>query len=165
MLGAWKRSRRLPEWPLSTESDGIALMLAEGRGSSVLDGVADHLGRARPGDYVAIQAYLTPNLETTKALSELRLAVRDGFRVATTAAFGPRYLHSTGQLHKGGPNSGVFIQIVDEERRDDVPIPGKQFTFGALIDAQALGDLRSLRAAGRRVARTTLPQLRAALDA
>ena len=89
-----------------------------------------------------------------------RLALRDRFGVATTLGFGPRYLHSTGQLHKGGPNSGVFIQLVDEERKNDIPIPGKPFSFGALIDAQALGDLRSLRAAGRRVARTTLSQLR-----
>jgi hypothetical protein len=79
--------------------------------------------------------------------------------VATTLGFGPRYLHSTGQLHKGGPNSGVFIQVVDGERGGDVPIPGRPFTFGALIDAQALGDLRSLQVQGRRVARVTLDGL------
>jgi transaldolase / glucose-6-phosphate isomerase len=79
--------------------------------------------------------------------------------VATTTGFGPRYLHSTGQLHKGGPNDGVFIQVVDAGRSADVPIPGRPYTFGTLIDAQALGDLRSLRGRGRRVARVTLEQL------
>jgi hypothetical protein len=79
--------------------------------------------------------------------------------VATTTGFGPRYLHSTGKLHKGGPNDGVFIQVVDAGRSADVPIPGQPYTFGTLIDAQALGDLRSLRERGRRVARVTLEQL------
>ncbi|MGZ4141618.1 MAG: bifunctional transaldolase/phosoglucose isomerase [Actinomycetota bacterium] len=123
---------------------------------SILDGV-------RPGDYVAIQAFIDPTEENAAALQHARVALRDRLHVATTVGFGPRYLHSTGQLHKGGPNTGVFVQIVDEERTEDVPIPGKPFTFGALIDAQALGDLRSLRAAGRRVARTTLSGLRAVI--
>jgi glucose-6-phosphate isomerase len=115
------------------------------------------------GDYIAIQAFIDPTSDNADELQRARIALRDRFAVATTLGFGPRYLHSTGQLHKGGPNTGVFIQIVDEERINDVPIPGKPFTFGALIDAQALGDLRSLRAAGRRVARTTLSALRAAI--
>ena len=75
--------------------------------------------------------------------------------MATTTGFGPRFLHSTGQLHKGGPNSGVFIQVVDGGASVDLPIPGQPYSFGTLIDAQALGDLRSLRARGRRVARVT----------
>jgi hypothetical protein len=79
--------------------------------------------------------------------------------VATTVGFGPRFLHSTGQLHKGGPNTGVFIQVVDATRDVDREIPGASYTFGGLIDAQAAGDLRSLRARGRRVARTTLERL------
>ena len=79
--------------------------------------------------------------------------------MATTTGFGPRFLHSTGQLHKGGANNGVFIQVVDAERSFDLPIPGQSFSFGTLIDAQALGDLRSLRGRGRRVARVTLEQL------
>ncbi|HEV2685363.1 MAG TPA: glucose-6-phosphate isomerase, partial [Actinomycetota bacterium] len=109
---------------------------------------------------IALQAFIDPADEARDDLQRARMALRDRFAAATTLGFGPRYLHSTGQLHKGGANNGVFIQIVDEERKDDVPIPGKPFSFGALIDAQALGDLRSLRAAGRRVARTTVAQLR-----
>src|SRR5439155_13410346 len=125
-----------------------------------LDDVEALLAQVKPGDYIALQAFVDPTEEARDDLQRARLALRDRFGVATTLGFGPRYLHSTGQLHKGGPNSGVFIQLVDEERKNDIPIPGKPFSFGVLIDAQALGDLRSLRAAGRRVARTTLSQLR-----
>jgi len=113
------------------------------------------------GDYVALQAFLDPTEEVTARLQRVRLALRDRHRVATTLGFGPRYLHSTGQLHKGGPASGVFVQIVDETREFDLPIPGRPFSFGNLLDAQALADLRSLRARGRRVARVTLSQLEA----
>jgi transaldolase / glucose-6-phosphate isomerase len=108
---------------------------------------------------VAILAYLDRTSETEDAIERVRLAIRDRYGVATTTGFGPRYLHSTGQLHKGGPNDGVFIQVVDAGRSADVPIPGQPYTFGTLIDAQALGDLRSLRERGRRVARVTLEQL------
>ena len=73
--------------------------------------------------------------------------------MATTVGFGPGYLHSTGQLHKGGSNTGAFLQVTDAGRDIDVPVPGRPYTFGALIDAQALGDLEALRARGRRVAR------------
>jgi transaldolase / glucose-6-phosphate isomerase len=111
------------------------------------------------GDYVAILAYLDRTSETEDAIERFRLAIRDRYRVATTTGFGPRFLHSTGQLHKGGPNNGVFIQVVDQGRSVDVPIPGLPYTFGTLIDAQALGDLRSLRKRGRRVARVTFDQL------
>jgi glucose-6-phosphate isomerase len=112
-----------------------------------------------PRDYVAMLAYLDPTSETADALQAIRMRIRDRYRVATTVGFGPRYLHSTGQLHKGGPNEGVFLQIVDPRREADVPIPGSDFSFGALIDAQALGDLRSLRSRGRRVARVTMERL------
>jgi transaldolase/glucose-6-phosphate isomerase len=108
---------------------------------------------------VAIQAFLDPTPEAEGALGRARLAIRDRHRVATTVGFGPRYLHSTGQLHKGGPDRGVFIQVGDAARDVDLPIPGRPYTFGALIDAQALGDLRSLRARRRRVARVMLDQL------
>ena len=112
-----------------------------------------------PGDYVAILAYLDRTSETEDTIERARLAIRDRYAVATTTGFGPRFLHSTGQLHKGGPDSGVFIQITDGERATDLPIPGQPFSFGTLIDAQALGDLRSLRTRGRRVARVRLEQL------
>ncbi|HEX5627850.1 MAG TPA: hypothetical protein VFY08_07510, partial [Actinomycetota bacterium] len=117
------------------------------------------LKQVNEGDYVAILAYLDRTSETEDAIERVRLAIRDRYGVATTTGFGPRYLHSTGQLHKGGPNDGVLIQVVDVGRSADVPIPGRPYTFGTLIDAQALGDLRSLRGRGRRVARVTLEQL------
>jgi transaldolase / glucose-6-phosphate isomerase len=115
------------------------------------------------GDYVGIQAYLDRTSETEDTLQRARLAIRDGYRVATTVGFGPRFLHSTGQLHKGGANNGVFIQVVDPSRTTDAPIPGRPYSFGTLIDAQALGDLRSLRGSGRRVARVTLDTLMEAI--
>ena len=113
---------------------------------------------AHPG-YLAIQAFLEPTPDTTARLQLARHALRDRHRVATTLGFGPRYLHSTGQLHKGGPPTGLFVQVVDAERDADVPIPGRDFTFGQLIDAQALGDLLSLQARGRPVARISLEML------
>ncbi|MGH2611020.1 MAG: bifunctional transaldolase/phosoglucose isomerase, partial [Tepidiformaceae bacterium] len=85
-------------------------------------------------------------------LQRLRVALRDRYHVATTVGFGPRFLHSTGQAHKGGPNEGVFLQIVSQNDTD-IPIPGEAFSFGALKAAQAAGDLASLRAHKRRVAR------------
>ncbi|MDQ4148651.1 MAG: bifunctional transaldolase/phosoglucose isomerase [Actinomycetota bacterium] len=124
-----------------------------------MDDLGDLLASVRPGDYVAIQAYLDETPETTSRLEEARLAIRDRYRVATTVGFGPRFLHSTGQLHKGGPDSGVFIQVVDTEKDEDVPIPSRPYTFRQLIDAQALGDLRTLRTRGRRVGRVTLDAL------
>jgi glucose-6-phosphate isomerase len=123
------------------------------------DDPAGVLEQVAPGDYVALLAYLDRTPETERELRRMRVALRERHRVATTVGFGPRFLHSTGQLHKGGPNTGVFLQIVDDTRSLDVPIPGRDLTFGTLIDAQALGDLRSLRARERRVARTTLNAL------
>jgi hypothetical protein len=140
--------------------DATKAILASG---SVEDPGFDDLGvllkQVNEGDYVAILAYLDRTSETEDEIERVRLAIRDRYRVATTTGFGPRFLHSTGQLHKGGPNNGVFIQVVDAGHSVDLPIPGRPFTFGTLIDAQALGDLRSLRGRGRRVARVTFDQL------
>ena len=105
-----------------------------------------------PGDYFAVLAYLPQDPDDVAALDRVRVLVRDGLGNATTAGFGPRFLHSTGQLHKGGPANGVFLQLTAEPHRD-LPIPGWQESFGTLIAAQALGDLRSLQARGRRVLR------------
>jgi hypothetical protein len=124
------------------------------------DDLGPVLESIKQGDYVAILAYLDRTEETESALQRARLSLRDKHRVATTVGFGPRYLHSTGQLHKGGPNTGVFIQVVDPDiRGDDLAIPHATYSFGDLISAQALGDYRSLQQAGRRVARVTLAQL------
>lgn len=113
------------------------------------------IGQARPGDYVAIQAYLEPRSETSRALDELRRVLRNRTRLATTAGYGPRFLHSTGQLHKGGPNTGLFLQIVDEPT-DDLPIPGTGHTFSQLLRAQAIGDYRALVERGRRILRVNV---------
>lgn len=112
-----------------------------------------------PGDYIALQAFVEPNDANARRLQRARLALRDEHRVATTVGFGPRYLHSTGQLHKGGPNQGVFVQIVDDSHGIDFQIPDRRYTFRQLLEAQALGDLTSLRRRGRRVARLPLSRL------
>jgi transaldolase / glucose-6-phosphate isomerase len=120
-----------------------------------LDGLLSSVG---PGDYVALQAFAAPTDRTWGILEEARMRIRDRLRVATTLGFGPRYLHSTGQLHKGGPDTGVFLQVL-EEPVHDIPIPGRPFTFGTLLRAQAAGDLAALRDRGRRVARVRLEDI------
>ncbi len=156
LLSEWKRSRRLPEWPSDVEEDGIVLMTKSNKKpSSVSRGLAAHLAMAAPGDYLAIQAYLAPTPEAWRVLQEIRVALRDRLRIATTLGWGPRYLHSTGQMHKGGPTSGLFLQITGDDR-EDLPIPGVGYGFSTLKAAQALGDLQSLRDGARRVIRLHL---------
>ena len=119
------------------------------------DSVAELLAKIQPGDYLAIMAYARQTPELDQAIADLRRVVMERYRIATTLGYGPRFLHSTGQLHKGGPDSGVFLQVTTEHP-SDLPIPGESYTFGALADAQALGDLRALQAQERRVARVYL---------
>lgn len=107
------------------------------------------LALVQPGDYVALLAYLAPAPAVDEEAGRFRAAVRDRTRAATMFGYGPRYLHSTGQLHKGGPGTGVFV-LVSAEAAMDLPIPGQQYTFATLELAQALGDFSSLAAAGRR---------------
>ncbi|MHB8573051.1 MAG: glucose-6-phosphate isomerase [Candidatus Dormibacteria bacterium] len=116
---------------------------------------AELLDRLAPPHYLSIQAYVAPSPEVGRAFLELQSAVRMRFRSAATFGYGPRFLHSTGQLHKGGPAEGVFVQVFMAPERD-LAIPGKDFTFGTLIAAQAEGDLESLRARGLQVARVTV---------
>jgi glucose-6-phosphate isomerase len=113
------------------------------------------LAQATTGDYVSLQAYLTPTADNEVELQALRARVRDTRKVATTLGFGPRFLHSTGQLHKGGPPVGVFLQLTYQPT-EDVPIPGAPYSFGTLIAAQSLGDLQSLQSRGLRAARVDL---------
>ncbi len=117
--------------------------------------IRDWLAQATSGDYVALQAYLAPSDRLFGRIEELRVHLRDSLRVATTAGYGPRFLHSTGQLHKGGPNTGLFLQLVDEPA-NDVAVPETDYTFGQLIRAQALGDYQALVQRGRRVLRVQL---------
>ena len=114
------------------------------------------LAQAQPGDYVAVQAFIDPLREAE--LDPLLERARSETGCVVTHGLGPRYLHSTGQLHKGGPNSGVFVQVVDDPG-DEVPIPGRKFGFRRLIHAQAAGDLASLEERGRRIVRIRLEDL------
>ena len=113
------------------------------------------LAGAKPGDYLAIMAYIRQTPEVDRALTDLRRRVIARYGIATIVGYGPRFLHSTGQLHKGGPATGLFLQLTTDHEKD-LPIPGKPYTFGMLADAQALGDLQALQALGRRVARVHL---------
>ncbi len=123
-----------------------------------------HLGRIQAGDYFAINAYVAMNEETRAELQAMRHAVRDAKKVATTLGFGPRFLHSTGQLHKGGPNSGVFLQITSDDA-NDLDIPGQRYSFGTLKRFQAQGDLEVLAERGRRALRVHLgPDVHAGLQ-
>ncbi|MDO9303118.1 MAG: hypothetical protein Q7T89_17145, partial [Anaerolineales bacterium] len=113
---------------------------------------------AKTGEFVAINAYLPRNKDTEEALQSLRVAIREKTKCAVSAGFGPRFQHSTGQFHKGGPNKGLFIQVV-YDAQNDMEIPTQGMTFGTLLRAQALGDYEALVAAGRRVLRIHLPSL------
>ena len=106
------------------------------------------LAGIKPGDYLALMAYLPPTADNDRRLAAIRLRLRDRLRVATTLGYGPRFLHSTGQLHKGGPPIGHFLQITDRST-EDIAIPGEPFGFRELEAAQAEGDLQALRARGR----------------
>ena len=105
------------------------------------------------GDYLALLAYADQTPETEEAVATLRKAVMRRFKSATTFGYGPRYLHSTGQLHKGGPNTGVFM-LMPPETEPDIPIPGSPYSFGTLASAQALGDMEALKGANRRMSHT-----------
>src|SRR5712692_3924721 len=158
LLAAWKKSKKLPEWPADAEENGLLLMTNSKSGKTVAGfgpGLSAHLAQAQPGDYLAIQAYLAPTADTWSRLQEIRTLLRDRLKIATTVSFGPRYLHSTGQLHKGGRANGLFIQITGEDK-EDMAIPGSGYGFSTFKAAQALGDLQALREAGRRVVRVHL---------
>jgi glucose-6-phosphate isomerase/transaldolase/glucose-6-phosphate isomerase len=105
------------------------------------------LGDARPPHYVAIMGYLPPSAELDSALDELRTTIREATGAAVTFGYGPRFLHSTGQFHKGGPPTGRFLQLVADPQ-SDIEIPGERYSFGTLIAAQAAGDLQTLRGHG-----------------
>jgi transaldolase/glucose-6-phosphate isomerase len=110
---------------------------------------------AQPPDYLAIVAYFLQTPQRQKLLQQIRMKLRNNLKVATTLGYGPRYMHSTGQLHKGGPNKGVFMMFT-YDAENDLPVPGKDYDFATLQKAQALGDLRSLNDKNRRVIRVNL---------
>ncbi|WP_069801444.1 bifunctional transaldolase/phosoglucose isomerase [Thermogemmatispora onikobensis] len=151
LLERFRREGKLPELePVISEGALRVYGRRMGEGKEGLDSYLQaFLDQVRPGDYIALMAYVQRSEVNESALQALRLRLRDRYRVATTLGYGPRFLHSTGQLHKGGPNNGVFIQITGDVKQD-VPIPGESYTFGILKEAQALGDLFALSAHERR---------------
>jgi transaldolase / glucose-6-phosphate isomerase len=180
LTSAFEKSGELPrEAPLCSEGDlsiytdeaNAAALRKAGAADSIASWLTAHIARAMSGDYFALLAYLARNEQNISALQHMRLAVRDGRRVATCLEFGPRFLHSTGQAYKGGPDSGVFLQITADDR-DDLPIPGHRASFGVIKSAQARGDFDVLLERGRRALRvhisgeigTGLAALQAAFD-
>jgi transaldolase/glucose-6-phosphate isomerase len=148
-----------PEVPFF-EASGIKLFADEKNavavhGPNLVAVLKSHLARAGAGDYFAVLGYITMNPANEKALQSIRLAVRDKKKVATVLGFGPRFLHSTGQAYKGGPNSGVFLQITCDDAKD-LPVPGQKYTFGIVKAAQARGDFAVLAERGRRALRVHL---------
>jgi transaldolase/glucose-6-phosphate isomerase len=153
-----------PEKPV-VEDGGIKLFtdeknaaeLAKGAGAdqSLTGYLKAHLGRIKDGDYFAVLGYVQMNDENEQNLHSVRHAVRDQKRVATCLGFGPRFLHSTGQAYKGGPNSGVFLQVTCDDSVE-LPVPGQKYTFGVVKAAQARGDFQVLAERGRRALRVHL---------
>jgi len=129
--------------------------IAIGREGDLQRRISEWMSSAAGSDYIAIQAYLAPMDRTTGLIEEIRAHLRDRLHVATTLGYGPRFLHSTGQLHKGGPGTGLFLQLVDQPA-NDVAVPETDYTFGRLIRAQAIGDYEALVQRGRRVLRVQL---------
>ncbi len=149
-----------PESPFF-EDQGIKLFADERNagalkgGAKLADVLKTHLARAGAGDYFAVLGYITMNSANETTLQGIRHAVRDKKKVATVLGFGPRFLHSTGQAYKGGPNSGVFLQITCDDAKD-LPVPGQKYTFGIVKAAQARGDFAVLAERGRRALRVHL---------
>ena len=133
-------------------TDGETRTIAANDVGTLEKALADWLGNADDTSYLGVQAYLAPSNETTAALNDLVTALRARTGCATTLGYGPRFLHSTGQLHKGGPPNGLFLQLVDAPR-NDAPVPETDYTFRELIAAQATGDYQALQEADRTVLR------------
>jgi transaldolase/glucose-6-phosphate isomerase len=171
----YEKSGKLPDEAPFFEGGGMklfadpknadALKKAVGSAPSLDAYVKAHLDRLGKGDYFGLLAYVEMNAANDIALTKARLRVRDSKRVATCLGFGPRFLHSTGQGYKGGPNSGVFLQITCDDARD-VAVPGQKYTFGVVKAAQARGDFAVLAERGRRALRVHLgPDVAAGLQA
>jgi transaldolase / glucose-6-phosphate isomerase len=170
LTDAYERSGALPPETPILEEGGVRLF-ADERNAKALAGqrtltgmLKAHLERLGSGDYCALLAYIERNAAHTDALQAVRLAIRDAKRVATCVGFGPRFLHSTGQAYKGGPNSGVFLQITADVAAD-LAVPGQRYSFGIVEAAQARGDFDVLAERGRRALRVHLgPDVAAGLE-
>ena len=157
LLDRYKKDHHFPPVAHETTGAGVTMSLTtaarqalHGKGPEAV------LTLPGPGDYLAVLAYLEPNEALDEVLQRFRMSVRDWTRVATMSSYGPRYLHSTGQLHKGGPNNGVYVLITGKTDHD-LDIPGQPFSFGTLELAQALGDFTSLGDTHRRALHVHLP--------
>ena len=159
LLESYRAHGRLPIPEPHAAVDGVRLTLSAAAGDQLAGASAESFLRiARPPDYLGVLAYLPPDENPFDAiLQEFRATVATTTRCATMFGYGPRYLHSTGQLHKGGANSGVFVVITAEPSRD-LPIPEEPFSFGVLEMAQAVGDFQSLATTGRRALHVHLPR-------
>jgi glucose-6-phosphate isomerase len=165
LTSAYEKTGSLPAEKPVVEDNGIRLFtdeknaaeLAKAAGSdqSLAGYLKAHLARIKAGDYFAVLGYIQMNAEHEQSLQTLRHLVRDKKRVATCLGFGPRFLHSTGQAYKGGPNSGVFLQITCDDSVE-LPVPGQKYTFGIVKAAQARGDFQVLADRGRRALRVHL---------
>jgi len=174
LTGAYEKSQRLPEDAPMFRENGVALYAdprnaAElGRHNTLAGYLKSHFGRvhagAKSGDYVALLAYIERNAAHTRALTEMRTHIRDKTRAATCLGFGPRFQHSTGQAYKGGPNSGVFLQVTSDDPAD-IDVPGHSYSFGIVKAAQASGDLAVLVERDRRALRVHLKHVDAGLEA
>ena len=161
LTDAYEKSGTLATDTPVFKQNGIALYTDErnaqalrqaGANSTLESWLGAHFGRIHDGDYFAVLAYVDRSQAHIEALQKLRIAVRDAKHIATCLQFGPRFLHSTGQAYKGGPNSGVFLEVTADSA-EDVKIPGRKASFGVIEAAQARGDLRVLEQRGRRVLR------------
>jgi transaldolase/glucose-6-phosphate isomerase len=162
LTDAYERDGALPaETPLL--EDGGLIFYADAANAEVLRSAGAaagaileaHFARAKPGDYIGLLAYLDRNPAHVQVLQSLRARLRDHTRCATVVGFGPRFLHSTGQAYKGGPNTGVFLQITADPISDRA-VPGRKASFGVVEAAQAQGDLAVLAKRGRRILRAHL---------
>jgi transaldolase/glucose-6-phosphate isomerase len=162
LTAAYEKTGKLPDERPFYEGEGVELF-ADPRNEAALAPQARsleavlraHLARVGGGDYVALLAYIERNPAHITALQQMRRVIRDRTRAATCLGFGPRFLHSTGQAYKGGPNSGVFLQITCDDP-EDLPVPGQSYTFGVVKAAQARGDFEVLAERGRRALRVHL---------
>jgi transaldolase/glucose-6-phosphate isomerase len=164
LTGAYEKKGSLPaEKPMLQDlgikifaNDANAKVLKQaGDGRTLVGSLKAHLGRLHSGDYCALLAYVARDERHRRTLQDIRVAIRDAKHVATCVGFGPRFLHSTGQVYKGGPNSGVFLEITCETR-DNVPVSGHKYSFGSVISAQARGDFAVLNERARRALRVHL---------
>ena len=161
LTGEYEAKGRLPVEVPFFEASGIQFFADEKNVAAIHGGLnvaavlKRHLCRLSAGDYLAVLGYIPMNAENERTLATIRHAVRDKKKVATVLGFGPRFLHSTGQAYKGGPNTGVFLQITCNDAKD-LPVPGQKYTFGVVKEAQARGDFAVLAERGRRALRVHL---------